>query len=292
MKRKVLLTVVCLLSCFVQADEFPYVNQIVSNDSTVWLLISTNHSNGHLTYRIDFDNLERIYWREETDSVLCSNIKKQYAESWKYPNLLKKRTTAYDKSGNLWEIRGTSLGFSNNDNGWKELYHCESCIECVLHIRDNGEIWIGGYSFIGYFYKKEFQRIFFIDEYEMQGTYIYVCEEGESCPEDEPQPDPNDYKTEEEYAVAMSEWEAIDSGDGYPQSLCYCDGRKIGYIKKNNNGFVYFRTAPNISAPIIGIILDKVRVFYWERENNIGWYQVEINNVTGYVHKSHIERKK
>ncbi len=166
-----------------------------------------------------------------------------------------------------------------NENLYKIPYS-----DAILHIRDNGEVWWGTYCFVGYYYKGDDNynegtgiRIFFIDEYELQGTSIYLCSDEKNCPK-EKEPIIENYDNWEDYNEAMAEL----YGDSYPDSKCYCDGRKVGYIK-DINGFVNFRIAPHISAPIIGIILDNVRVFYWDNEDNQDWYRVIVNDTEGYV---------
>jgi hypothetical protein len=163
----------------------------------------------------------------------------------------------------------------------------------AVSVKDNDEIWADGHvgyagTFVAFYNKKVWKRLFFTDRYESQNTHIYICEKGENCPEGEPEPDRNSYETEEEYNTALSDYLSIEGGDGYPSSLCFCDGRKIGYIE-DKDGYVNFRNRPDIKSDIIGIILDRIRVFYWENENS-DWWKVEINDVEGYVHQSRIKK--
>jgi hypothetical protein len=292
MKKTVLLIAFCLFFSIVKADEFPYVKYILSKNSTVWVLVSSVFDD--VTYRIEFDRFGKITWKEETDTVLCNNMKREHDDSWKD----EKRWNSFDKDGYLWKIEGSLLCCMSKYGNKEKIAYQLPLSDGVLHIGDDGKVWWGKYCFIGYYqecpnrgYQNYFAgegiRIFFIDEYAMQGTGIYLCKEGEDCPEEDPEPKPEDYENEEDYHAAWLEYDEMIGGDGYPASICFCDGRKIGYIK-DAYGFVNFRTAPGISAPIIGIILDKVRVFYWDDEDNPDWYRIEINEVTGYVLKNNI----
>jgi hypothetical protein len=297
MRKIVLVITFCLFAGIVKADTFPWVSYISSKDSTVWVLVGTNF--GVVTYRIDIDRYGKIVWREGNDTVLWNNIKKENKESSNDQQLAKKRRNSLDKDGNLWEIQGDYLyGTDKYDYNRITTAYQLPASDGVLHIGDNGKIWWGTYCFIGYYQKSpnydysffgEGVRMFLIDAYKAQGTSIYLCEGDTGCPESEiKEPSPNDYDNLDDYHSAMSEYLAYEGGDGYPESLCFCDGRKIGHIK-DVNGFVNFRTSPNMSAPVIGIILDRVRVFYWDNEDNGDWYKVEINEVKGYVHKSGIK---
>jgi hypothetical protein len=296
MKKTVLLIALYLLPCISKADWFPSVQYISSKDSTVWVLVSTIYD--FRTYKIDIDRFGKIVWKEETDTVLCNNMVREYNNSWKDTLSAKKRWNSFDKDGCLWKIEGTYLYFTDNYDYNKIKIAYELPISGgILHVGDNGKVWWGIYSFFGYYQKcqnRDYQnyfygegvKIFFIDEYATQGSSIYLCKEGEDCLEEQ-EPEEKDYDNLEDYHTAMSEYLAEEGGDGYPQWLCFCDGRKIGYIK-DSDGFVNFRTVPDISAPIIGIILDRVRVFYWDNENNGDWYRVEINGIEGYVQKSKV----
>jgi hypothetical protein len=278
MKKTVLFIAFCLFAYSTKADHalvsdyVPYVKYILSNNSTVWIFVR-EHRVGCDTvlYRFDIDNSGKIDWAEERDSSLYCIMKNEYDTYTK--NLYSETHNTqpkklHDKSGRCWEVDKYDVYYYDSSNVQKIVYQIpELVLEIsVLHVRNNGEIWFGGDDFIGYYHNEVFTRIFVMDSYKAQGTDLSICTEEKACPEEE---------------------EQEDDSDNYAEWLCFCDGRKIGYIK-DSDGFVNFRTAPDISAPIIGIILDRVRVFYWDNENNGDWYRVEINGVEGYVHKSKV----
>ena len=272
MNKTIILIFACLLSCVMKAGvigEFPSIIQFMSKDSTVWILVDEAY--GLVAYRIDFDKSGKIRWSENETPELAENLWKYYVKV-RYQGKDKKD---YDKNGNLWEI-----GFGTLLCNDKEVHEIPYMGCCILHIRDNGEVWTGGIDYVGYYYNGTWRRIFVIDKYRAQSTEIKICKE-KGCPE-EKKLDLEDYDDTEFYdgEVVMA--------DGYPESICFCDGRKIGCVKAPD-GFVNFRTEPNISSPIIGIILDNVRVFYWDNESNDDWYRVLINETEGYVHKSKIK---
>jgi hypothetical protein len=158
-----------------------------------------------------------------------------------------------------------------------------------LHVRkEKGEIWAGGiHCFVAYYHRGAVLQIFFKDQYELMGTRIGLLTEKEDCPEEEIQLAFEDGIVYEVFRYGYHD-PNIMSVVSY-DSICFCDSRKTGYIG-DDSGFVNFRTGPNISAPIIGIILDKVRVFYWDNEDKEDWYRVEINGKEGYVQKSGIKQ--
>jgi len=286
MKKIIFLITVCLCVSIAKADEFPYAYYFSSKNSTVWICVSANRNNCPI-YKIDFDNSGKISWGEEKNLTVYNKIANEHRD---YINRLYPTTdytqliTVYDKKNDLlWaEKRRGWLSFCKNDI-WVNVYQIpdRTIGLTVLHSGNDGKVWVGGYAFVGYYHNEVFTEIFFIDEYDLQGTSIYTCEE-DNCIEEELSEE--DFDSYDDYVLAMY-------GPGYPSEICFCDGRKIGYIN-DSDGFVNFRSAPNISAPIIGIILDNVRVFYWDNENNRDWYRVEINDTTGYVHKSRIKSKK
>jgi hypothetical protein len=261
MKKIILLIVTCLFTCFAKADEPFWVWNITSKDSMIWVSINIPK----VTYKIIFRG-SKIAWGEEKNSTLLREIEKE-----KYENDIKDVDTK--TQGSACAIVDGSVCFLENGN-WKEVFHVPYRLINHLNIRDNGEILVGGYGlFFGRYHDGVFTRIFFIDGYELQNVNIDIRTEKEGCPEENP-----DTENSEEMG---------DDFSPYPSSVCFCDGRKIGYIN-DADGYVNFRSTPNMQAPIIGIILDRVRVFYWDDGNNGNWYKVEINNVEGYVHKSRI----
>jgi hypothetical protein len=293
MKKTVLLITFCLIAGIVKAGEyedeiFPWIRYISSNDSTVWLLVDRSEGD-FVTYRIDFDKSGRIRCNEEDNDSLYTNVENQYHnycnwQKFKHPNAVRKAD--YDESGNLWEISGKYLSVTDvltTSNVYMMPY-----TECIFHVRKNkGEVWVGGiHCFVAYYHRGAVLQIFFKDQYELMRTRIGFLKEGEECPEEmvEIEFDEDHIGSEVyRYGYHDSSIMSVVSSD----SVCFCDNRKIGYIK-DSNGFVNFRTAPNISAPITGIILDRVRIFYWDIEDNQDWYKVEINGVTGYVRKDNV----
>jgi len=263
MKKAVLLIVICLFSCFAKADEPLWVDYISSKDSTVWIVVNIPD----IIYKIVFDGSGKICWGKETDSVLCNTIKNEYSCYIKHINSTNDHTklkTAYDKKSKLsWSVKEGELRVCESKTlmsdvekkGYDYLCFCES------------DDWINAY------------QIPVIDEYNTQGVRAYTRTEEEACPK-EKEANPEDYDNEDDYEEAI----ALAPS---PSSICFCDGRKVGYIK-DSDGYVNFRNAPSISAPIIGIILDNVQVFYWDDKNNGNWYRVEINDITGYVSKSRV----
>ena len=257
-QRVILSITMGLLFCMAKAqNEAPIFLQFKSNDSAVWMLIMGQPGT---VYSIVFGKSGKIRWTENDEL---------YDKLWKYHVEIRDQEDngLYDKNGNLWRTgwasgKGQSALFCND----KVIHMLPYNVYDKVHIRDNGEVWTGGFDYVGYYHNGVFTRIFLIDKYKAQGTDIYTCTEGVDCPEEK---------------------KVYDSGDGYPTAIYFSDGRKIGYIK-DPDGYVNFRTAPNISAPIIGIILDRVRVFYWDDNPNNNWYRVEVSEVSGYVHKSRI----
>jgi uncharacterized protein YgiM (DUF1202 family) len=276
--KKILLFLIFYLSktYIATSDEFPWVNQILSKNSTVWILISQNRSPDSILYKINFDNSGKIYWGEETDYTLYNNLRNE-----KKTNV--ERMEIQDNRYVCWTIKYEWSKIDHKTNGflcykqfgiWEKAYQVPTKLISILHAGNNGKIWIGGYCFVAYYYNGIGTIVFFMDEYELQGTYIVICEKESDCPEEEPEP--------------YSEEEITIHGDGYPSSVCFCDGRKIGFIY-DRDGYVNLRTEPNTTSSIIGIILNRVRIFYWDIENS-NWYKVEINGVEGYVHKSRIKQ--
>jgi hypothetical protein len=296
---------ILILNSFVYvaiADEFPYVHYFLSKDSTVWFLVSRNgYGSSDILYKIKFDNSGEINWGEEKDSTIYNKINTEYRNYIKHCYSINDHTQLkifYDKKNKLsWAIRPewsdiekrneNYLCFTQS-NYWEKVYKIPAhAVEITdMHIGDNGNVWLGGYAFVGYYKNKTFTRFFFTDGYELQNTDIYLCAEGNACPE-EKAPKREDYDNEEDYEEAYREWDLSIGGDGYPISICFCDGRKIGFID-DNDGYVNFRTEPNTTSSIIGIILSGVRIFYWENEKN-NWWKVEINGEEGFVHKSRIK---
>jgi hypothetical protein len=278
MKKTVLFIIAYCSVCITKADEIPYVESFFSKDSIVWILVSKNYSGGNPgIYRIDFHSSGKITWSEERDNEICMNVldAKRYI----------KGKPVYDKKSNLfWIVNEEQLRYGKPDvwTGVAVIPRRQIIEVSALHIGDDSKVWVGGYAFVGYYHNRIFTRIFFIDNYALQGTFVEICEEGKECPE-EKEPDPEDYDNIEDYDEAIGGL----YGDGYPSSVCFCDGRKIGYIN-DADGYVNFRSAPDAQAPIIGVILDRVRVFYRDDGNNGNWYKVEVNDVEGYVHKSRI----
>lgn len=298
MKKLIQLSVFCFFVVIVKAGEydgeiFPCVKYISSNDSIVWLLVGDNDSeNIRVTYRIECDKFGKIYCSEEEDYLLNTNVENQYKNycNWKkskHPSGV--RTEDFDNAGNFWEIRGKDLYVNSAKDARNVII---PYLDCILHVRKNKEeIWIGGtHCFVACYHNGGVSRIFFKDQYELMDTHVEVLLEGENCPERE-----IFTEFDEEHIV----FEVFPYGDYDPNvmsvvshdSICFCDGRKIGYIN-DDDGFVNFRTEPNISAPVIGIILNKVRIFFWNNENNGDWYRVVVNDTEGYVHKSRIKLEK
>jgi hypothetical protein len=255
--KGIILLILCSLVYITEATpwirgETPWIIHIISTDSTV--LVFIDEAEGVALYKINFDSAGKIILHKEKDSTMCSNIEREYSRYLKcrYSDICEPELDVYRKNDWAWT--------TSDSIDWHKIPLGLPVIS-VYHIANNGDVWLGGDCFLGYSRNGIFTIIFYVDSYESMN--VDFCEADKDCPEEEP---------------------------GYPDPtyVCFCDGRKIGYIS-DANGFVNFRTAPCISAPIIGIILDEVRVFYWDNEDKGDWYKVEINEVKGYVHKSGIK---
>jgi hypothetical protein len=261
---------ICLFASIAKADEPYWVRHITSKDSTVWIRLNIPD----VIYKIIFNDSGKIYWEEEKDSASIVNLMNEYK------NLEYEYDMYFDKKNNrLWHLKYGAVYVQEN-NDWKEVFFIPYSLLSQLHVRENGEVWAGGLCYVGYYRDGAFTRIFFIDDF--QDTNIILCAEDDVCHEEE-EPQREDFDTEEDYREAHTGWEIGDS-----RLVCFCDGRKTGYIQ-SAIGYVNFSANPNDPcAPPLGIILDNVRIFYWENENS-NWWKVEINEAEGYVHKSGIK---
>lgn len=278
------------------ADEYPWVRKILSNDSTVWILFNRNGNPDSILYKINFGNFNKIFWQEEQDYTLFDSINNENEKILKrtysiIDSLNNANNTNHRKpnmlNNNWWSIEeewseierhsNTFLCYRKSDVWKRKIYQLPTNLVSVLHMErgHRRRIWIGGLCFVGYYYNEVFTRLFFIDDYKLQGTEAYICTEEINCPE-EKEPEQG---AEEDMTMY---------GDSYPLSICYCDGRKLGYIQSENGYANFYKEFDDNCTPILGIILDKARIFYWDIEDNTNWYRVEINDVMGYVCKDNI----
>ncbi|MDR2408621.1 MAG: SH3 domain-containing protein [Bacteroidales bacterium] len=315
--RKILLFLIFNLVAYrAIADEFPWVNQIEFQDSTVWIAANDG------LYRIDFRKEGKLELNKD-DKCGCRLYIDKHNRLWKlfsgkncrdlyiyedgawiqqkeqiisifeldndiYIETLSKTNYKYNK--NTWietpyiQRKQTDYveAYSKKPINWKEILKKTNDIPkpmeqiSALSVRNNGEIWIGGLEFVAYYYNNTWKRVFFLDIYKSYGTSIIIVENEEDIP-------PDDIDENDEDAMAE------EYGDGGPSVVYFSDGRKTGFIN-DNDGYVNLRTEPNTKSPIIGIIFNEVKIFYWENANS-NWWKVEINRIEGYVHKSRIKQK-
>jgi hypothetical protein len=266
MKKLILLLTICAYPCTSEALWWKgQVRHITSTDSTVLVFIDGRY--GIVLYKINFDNSDRIILKEEKDSNLCIKIEEEYDRyrrcRYTNPYACSPELEVYRKAD--WEhARGTETDSLLKIIDWYNKYL--SITINVYHITTKGDIWLGGDCFLSYYHNGRFETISYMDLYEASDIEVIFCETNEPCPDRDPEyPDPS-YE-------------------------CFCDRRKIGYIQ-SENGYVNFSTKPDdICASSLGIILDKVRVFYWDDEDNPDWYRVEVNYVKGYVLKDNISKQ-
>ncbi|MDR3226195.1 MAG: SH3 domain-containing protein [Prevotellaceae bacterium] len=243
--------------------------------------------------------LQDTYFKYNKDKWIETNIqieqnnyyKTAYVKKYANMKKLTRDTTAhhiitytYDKEGDIWAIQTYRKGrheyedylcqYKNNKWEKKSLFPENNGISTIF-LRDNGEIWVGGYAFVAYYYNEMWTRIFFLDEYEFNGTDIVIVDKEEDIPVI------NDDELNNEELARLY-------GDSAPDAVYFADGRKIGFIQ-DADGYVNFRKQPNGNSEIHGIILSNVRVFYWD-DKNTNWWKVEVNNIKGYVHKSRIKQ--
>ncbi|GHT76620.1 hypothetical protein FACS189463_2050 [Bacteroidia bacterium] len=248
MKKTVVILILCSLPYTLKAVN--WIIHITSTDSIVSIFIDEPEEVA--LYRVHFDTFGILSWNKENDTTLCNKVEREYDKYLKcrFSGTCDSELEVYKK--NDWSL--ATIDWNKIPLGLPMV--------TIYHTCNNGDVWLGGDYFLGCNHTGVFTTIFYKDKYEEDGITIDFCETDEGCPE-------------------------LELGYPDPTYICYCDDRKLGYIQ-SANGYVNFYKEPNVCSSSIGIILDKVRVFYWDDENSSDWYRVEINDVAGYVYKSQI----
>ena len=63
-------------------------------------------------------------------------------------------------------------------------------------------------------------------------------------------------------------------------------------IIQDKDGFSNVRKTPEIKSKIVGTIKNKDLIFVFDNEDNSDWFNIESNNVSGFIHKSRIKQLK
>lgn len=63
-------------------------------------------------------------------------------------------------------------------------------------------------------------------------------------------------------------------------------------IIQDKDGFSNVRKEPNLKSEIAGTIKNDELIFVFDNEENKNWFMVESSKITGFVHKSRVNRLK